>query len=261
MLFCDIPGAGGHLAGHNQDILSSYPARSDYAGHPEPRESSSLPRLRLVQSGVRREHAISSPTPQAARLPITPLLLRHLRPPSTDPSYDERLLWATAAVCIFGFFRAGEITVPCASDTRINLSWGDVSIREDGRALRVFLKRSKTDQYERGTEVFIGSTGDELCPVLAVRSYVARRGDSPGAFLCSAEGVPLSKSRFVELVRSALTRAGVPIAGYSGYSFQIGAATAASQAGIPDSVIQALSRWSSPAFLRYTGSISLAHGP
>ena len=113
-------------------------------GHPEPRESSTLPRLRLVQSGVRREHAISSPTPQAARLPITPLLLRHLRPPSTDPSYDERLLWATAALCFFGFFRAGEITVPSASafDARINLSWGDVSIGEDGRALRVFLKRS-----------------------------------------------------------------------------------------------------------------------
>ena len=115
----------------------------------------------------------------------------------------------------------------------------------------MFLKRSKTDQYGRGTEVFIGSTGDELCPVHAVRSYVARRGDSPGAFFCSAEGVPLSKSRFVELVRSALTRAGVPIAGYSGHSFRIGATTAASQAGIPDSVIQALGRWSSPAFLRY----------
>ena len=181
-------------------------------GHPEPRKSSSLPRLRL---GGRREHAISSPTPQAARLPITPLLLRHLRPSSTDPSYDDRLLCATAAVCFFGFFRAGVITVTSASafDARINLSWGDVSIRENGRALRVFLKRSKTDQYGRGTEVFTGSTGDELCPVHAVRSYVARRGDSPGAFFCSAEGVPLSKYRFVELVRSALTRAGVPIAG------------------------------------------------
>ena len=247
-------------------------------GHPEPRESSSLPRLRLVQSGGRREHAISSPTPQAARLPITPLLLRHLRPPSTDPSYDERLLWATAAVCFFGFFRAGEITVPSASafDARINLSWGDVSIREDGRALRVFLKRSKTDQYGRGTEVFIGSTGDELCPVHAVRSYVARRGDSPGAFFCSAEGVPLSKSRFVELVRSALTRAGVPIAGYSGHSFRIGAASQDSRyrclsSGNPRlrhpgarSLVQPC------AFLRYIRtprehlaqySYSLAHGP
>ena len=105
MLFCDVPGTGGHLAGHNQDILSAIRHAQIMWGHPEPRESSSLPRLRLVQSGVRREHAVSSPTPQAARLPITPLLLRHLRPPSTDPSYDKRLLWATAAV--FFWFLSG----------------------------------------------------------------------------------------------------------------------------------------------------------
>ena len=61
----------------------------------------------------------------------------------------------------------------------------------------------------------------------------------------------LTKCCFVELVRSALSRAGVPIASYSGHSFRSGAATVAAQAGIPDSVIQALGRWSSPAFLHY----------
>ena len=136
-------------------------------------------------------------------------------------------------------------------DAGAHLAWGDVSICEDGRTVRVFLKRSKTDQYGRGTEVFIGSTRDELCPVRAVCSYVAIRGNSPGAFFRSSDGVPLTKGRFVELVRSSLSRAGVPTAGYSGHSFRIGAATAASQAGIPDSVIQALGRWSSSAFLRY----------
>ena len=117
--------------------------------------------------------------------------------------------------------------------------------------LRVFLKRSKTDQYGRGTEVFIGATDNDLCPVSAAQSYVAHRGVSAGAFFCSAGGVPLVKSRFVQLVRSALTRAGIPVSGYSGHSFRIGAATATAEAGIPDSVIQALGRWASPAFLRY----------
>ena len=72
-----------------------------------------------------------------------------------------------------------------------------------------------------------------------------------GAFSHLLNGCPLSRARFVELVRSALARAGVPIAGYSGHSFRIGAATAAAQSGIPDSAIQALGHWSSPAFLRY----------
>ena len=207
-------------------------------GYPEPRETSSLPRLRLVQNGVRRERAESSPAQQLARLPLTPSLLRLLRPQPGPQSYDECLLWAAATVCFFGFFRAGEITVPSASafDARVHLAWGDVAISEDNLTLRVFLRRSKTD---RGIEVFIGSTGDDLCPISATREYVARRGTSPGAFFRSAGGVPLSKPRFVELVRSALTRVGVPVSGFSGHSFRIGAATAASQAGIPDSVIQA----------------------
>ena len=127
-----------------------------------------------------------------------------------------------------------------AYDPAVHLSWGDVSMSDDGRVLRVFLKRSKTDQYGRGVEVFMAATDNDLCPVTR-----------PGAFFCTTDGSPLTKSRFVELVRSALSRAGVPIAGYSGHSFRIGAATATAQAGIPDSVIQAPGRWSSPAFLRY----------
>ena len=144
--------------------------------------------------------------------------------------------------CYFGFFRAGEITVPAvvAYDLAVHLSWGDVSIIEDNQAVHVFLKRSKTDQYGRGTGVFVGATDSELCLVSTVRSYVALCRTSLGTFFCSVNGVPLSKSCFVELVRLALCWAGVPMSGYSGHSFHIGAATAAAQAGIPDSVIQAL---------------------
>ena len=188
-------------------------------------------------------------------MPITPPILRRIRlvwQPQT-PSYDEVLLWAAASTCFFGFFRAGEITVPTASafDPAVHLSWGDVSISSERQVVRIILKRSKTDQFGRGTQVYLGATGDELCPVRALQSYVVVRGTSPGAFFRSAVGTPLTKARFVDQVRSALARAGIPTSGYSGHSFRIGAATAASQAGIPDSTIQALGRWSSSAFLRY----------
>lgn len=47
-------------------------------GHAEPRDSSSLPRLRLLQNEVRREQSrLGHPTHK--RLPITPLILRRLR--------------------------------------------------------------------------------------------------------------------------------------------------------------------------------------
>ena len=225
-------------------------------GFPEPREASSLPRLHLVQSGIRRARAEAS-TLSRQRLPITPALLHRMRPvPLTEGgalAYDDVLLWSAATMCFFGFFRAGELTVPNSAsfNPATNLAWGDVAISADRRSLRVFLRRSKTDQYGRGVEVFIGSTGDSLCPVEAAMSYAARCGPSPGAFFCSTTGVPLSKARFVALVRASLSRAGVSTAGYSGHSFHIGAATTAAEAGVPDSAIQALGRWSSTAFLTY----------
>ena len=52
-----------------------------------------------------------------------------------------------------------------------------------------------------------------LCLVEAVHAYVARRGTVPGSFFCMEGGAPLTKSRFVELVRAALIRAGVSVAG------------------------------------------------
>ena len=150
------------------------------------------------------------------RLPITLPILQLLRPEPGSHSYDECLRWAAATMCFFGFFRAVEITVPSAStfDQRVHLAWGDVSISDDGRALRVRLKRSKTDQFMRGVEVFIGATGNDVCPIAATREYVARRGTQQGAFFRFADGTPLTKPRFVGLVRSALTQARVPVDGY-----------------------------------------------
>ena len=99
--------------------------------------------------------------------------------------------------------------------------------------------------------MFIGCSGDELCPVTAVLTYIAQRGDCPGAFFLSEGGRPLTKARFIARLQAALRSAGVQFSDYAGHSFQIGAATAAAQAGIQDSTIQMLGRWSSTAFLSY----------
>ena len=89
--------------------------------------------------------------------------------------------------------------------------------------------------------MFLG-TSNVLCPVSAILTYVAGRGDTPGAFFRFQSGSPLTKIRFVTRVRSALLEAGIPYQNYSGHSFCIGAATAAAQVGLQDSTIQALGR-------------------
>ena len=86
-----------------------------------------------------------------------------------------------------------------------------------------------------------------------VQSGVARNrahSDIARADGCS-DGSPLTKAFFVASVRQALVRFGVNPRSYAGHSFRIGAAMAAAEAGVEDSVIQSLGRWNSTAFLRY----------
>ena len=63
--------------------------------------------------------------------------------------------------------------------------------------------------------------------------------------------IPLTKAEIIDKVRMALMGAGILQVGYSRHSFRIRAATVAAQVGLPDSVIQVLGYWSSPAFLHY----------
>ena len=157
---------------------------------PEPRQSSSLPRLHLVQCGVRRERSQHGPPPKE-RLPITPPIPRQIRASlsTVQPQHDSAMLWAAASACFLGFFRAGEITIPSATafDQTVHLAWIDVSV-DPGHPptrVRILLKRSKTDQFGRGVAVFLGATGDELCPVAGILSFEPCVGILPAHFSAS----------------------------------------------------------------------------
>ena len=82
-------------------------------GLPEPRASSSLPRLKLVLNGIARARAAAG-LPQKPRLPVTVHTLTKLQTvmAGRPPSQNSAMLWAACTLCFFGFFRAGEITIP-----------------------------------------------------------------------------------------------------------------------------------------------------
>ena len=130
-------------------------------GLPDLREGSSLPRLHMVQNGIRRQRAEQGPPP--ARLPITPAILNQIRGVLLHEPirFEDRLIWAAAATCFFVFFQAGEITVPTETSfgPAVHLAWGDVGVTNNSpsRKIRIILKRSKTDQFGRGVAVWVGS--------------------------------------------------------------------------------------------------------
>lgn len=113
----------------------------------------------------------------------------------------------------------------------------------------IYLRCSKGDPFGRGVRVYIGATGMDLGPIQAIVEYTGSRGTEAGPFFVFPDGTPLKKSTFVVEVRKATQQAGLEAQGYAGRSFCIGAATAAAQAAIEDSLIQTLGQWNSAAFL------------
>ena len=65
------------------------------------------------------------------------------------------------------------------------------------------------------------------------------------------DGPPMQRRQFVQEVQQALQKTGAVGEHFNGHSFYIGAITSASQAGVPETVIKILGRWSSMSYQRY----------
>ncbi len=134
-----------------------------------------MPKLEGVIKGIRSTQA-KSDTPKKNRLPITPAILHRIRTQweVQGSTRDHVMLWAAATLDFFDFLRAGEITVPSDSafDPKSHLTFEDVSVDNilDPQLLKVRLKTSKTHPFRKGGDVYVGKTGNDLCPYLAVRS-------------------------------------------------------------------------------------------
>ena len=215
-----------------------------------------MPRLEQVLKGAKREFAKKNPD-KRERLPITPeLLLRLKQVWAKDPKkFENVMLWAACCVCYFGFLRSGEVTVPSEAsyDSSAHLNMADIAIdnAESPSTVKIRIKASKTDQFRKGVDIYLGRTHNPLCPVEALLAYIAKRGKEQGMLFRFEDGQLLTKERFVVRVREALSQAGVNAKLYSGHSFRIGAATMAGRKGLSSEMIQTLGRWESSAYLLY----------
>ena len=110
-------------------------------------EPDPMPKLKVVKNGVTKAQ-VSQP-PKRVRLLIMPSILGKIKqlwtPQENDP--DIIMLWATSCVCLFGFFRAGEITVPTddSYNASRHLNFQDLAVDDqlNPSLLRTRLKYSK----------------------------------------------------------------------------------------------------------------------
>jgi len=82
-------------------------------------------------------------------------------------------------------------------------------------------------------------------------AYLALRGGQAGPLFITKEGRGLTRLAFSSALDSLLSKLKLDHKKYNTHSFRIGAATSATQAGIPDSQIKMLGRWQSDAYQRY----------
>ena len=134
-----------------------------------------------------------------------------------------------------------------------HFSWGDVAVDscDEPSTICIHWKQSKYDQFGRGVNVFVGRKGNELCPVAAMLTCLARRRSYPGPLFMETRQQPLTKMKFIARIWSILEGAGYPSHQFAGHNFRIGAAKAVAQAGFKDSTIHALVQWHSSAFCTY----------
>ena len=238
-----------------KSYLSALRSMQISIGLPDPREQSSLPVLKRVQAGISRTRMLKG-SPPRIRLPITAHILGRIHHALITSSIPDKIvLWAVSASAFFGFFRLGELLPLSATsyNPATGLAWGDVAVdsHTNPQMIKFHLKVSKCDQFGSGSDVVVGKTSNQLCPVAAILQYIEVRGDRPGPFFLDSSHHTLVKSTFISQIREILTSIGLPQQDYAGHSFRIGAATSAAAAGVEDSMIQTLGRWHSAAFLQY----------
>ena len=164
------------------------------------------------------------------------------------------MLWA-AACTVFCVSTRRRVSVPSqhAYNPRAHLSLLDIAFDSytDPKVVYLHLKKSKTDPFRQGIDIYVGATGSDVCPVNALLQYIGVRSNTAGPLFIFHNGQFLTKPLLVSHRQRALQQAGLEHKKFNGHSFRIGAATTAAQCGIEDSLIQTLGRWKSDAY-KYT---------
>ena len=91
----------------------------------------------------------------------------------------------------------GELTVlsPTAFHPSTHITIRDILIdkRDNPSLIQIHLKVSKTDQERKGVSIFIGKTGDDICPVAALTAYLAIQDHGDGPLFQFKDRTPLTK--------------------------------------------------------------------
>ena len=216
---------------------------------------------------IRRRYPVSSVAPKMA---ISTSLLRAILPHipgwpvAGAMSHDDRLFAAASVIGVMGFLRGGEFLAYPGSG-RPTLQFCKVKVRDVAgvQALVVHIVQPKTKWWldEVLVPLFGAPDDTDFCPVRLWLDYVAN-ADQPfssgGPALRQADGSSLSRSFMIARTAALMAAAGISCVNPEGEniemrasSWRAGGVRSAIDAGVPESMVMALGRWKSAAWMHY----------
>lgn len=197
-------------------------------------------------AGCMRRH--SSPTQRKSALTLDDLgvVINHYRH-STD--HDDRLFVAMLVTGFFALMRLGELTF--SDDTSLH-NWRKVirraSVKVSDSQYEFHLPAHKADKFFEGNRIVVRAQQYRHNPLEHFSSYLESRDrlhPLASPLWITKDGKVPSRSFFMSRLRLFFSKR------IAGQSMRAGGATSLAEHGVSPSLIQAMGRWSSSAFLVY----------
>ena len=177
------------------------------AGMPDPVATSI--RLPLVLRGIRWHGLRLPPKP---RLPITIKIISQIKSVLQErldlSTNDRQMYWAAFTTAFFGFLRCSEFTTPSVSNCDKNQTLVHSDLTTDGNGYRLHIDPAKMDPFRLGVNLFLRQTHHSVCPVKALKNYLARPRESDLPQFAHADGSFLTALHLTSMLRSLIHKLG-----------------------------------------------------
>ncbi len=113
------------------------------------------------------------------------------------------------------FMRMGELIYTAAEAKKATfaetgLTRLDISFAESDQYAILHLKRSKTDTEYTGVQIILAATGEQTCPIAALRRLFIEDPRSPNAPLFRLQSAAFTRQTVVNILKQQIAAAGLP---------------------------------------------------
>lgn len=219
-------------------------------GGPDPTTSKShrrRHRLKQLLAGVRRACQSKRNVKKALKRCHVEKLTRKLDTTKLIDFNTKTMFKAALLLAFFGFLRCSEYT-RTALNHKSCLRRKDMKVNRDH--LKITLRKTKSNQFSSSV-VRVYGNGTEICPLMAMKDYLAIRHKKASEPLFWKRNSPLTYSSFNSILKQLLSAAKLNPTKYSSHSLRAGAATTAANHGIPSWLVRKLGRWHSECYKIY----------